>query len=85
MVGNVNQSEVWKSFRVGRRAHIRYKEEQKNLITAAHDGYSRLGITHRRKFNCNGSTILIYDEIIGDKNGGNCAYIHFHPSVSVKK
>ena len=45
-----DSSEVWGGFRVGRRAKITSYNEEKNKITATHDGYKRMGALHSRSF-----------------------------------
>jgi len=80
---NIDQSEVWSSFRVANRAHIIDLKESVNSVEASHDGYKKLGIIHQRIFTVAPKTIQIKDRLIGNHNA-DCiytAFIHFHPSV----
>lgn len=79
--GNYNQSEVWASFRVARRAKVKIIEESEQRIVAEHNGYNRLGVTHRRSFVFNKDRILIRDEMIGDLREDGQMFIHFDPSI----
>ena len=69
---NLDQSEFWKSFRVGRRASIIKRSIKKELdnitITASHNGYMHLSGSpeHQRKIAIKSEEINIVDEI---KNG----------------
>lgn len=83
-VGNKEQSEVWASFRVGRRAKIVSLEESDNNISSSHDGFKRNGNIHSRKFIFNDDSILIIDNISGIVNGKCFSYLHFHPSQKLK-
>lgn len=85
MINGQEQTEVWKAFRVGRRAHITKLEEGKNDIAAEHDGYKYLGFTHRRTFKWTAEELYIKDIITGEKDAESTAFIHFHPSVIIEK
>lgn len=79
-VENENQIEVWKSFRVGRRANISTLNESKNSLTAKHDGYKvTLNAIHRRMFEFNAESIQISDYIDGAGELKSTSYLHFHP------
>lgn len=83
-----NSSDVWGSFRVGRRARVRLiREEQgetRALFEAEHDGFSHLpgAARHRRLMAWRqGGWLAVFDRVSG---GGihdveNC--IHFHPRI----
>ncbi len=83
-IGNFEQSEMWSSFRVGRRAKakILFENEAKNI--ASHDGYKRLGIIHERSFTIENQRIIIQDKIIGETNHPQKAYLHFHPKIEIE-
>jgi uncharacterized heparinase superfamily protein len=85
IVGNHEQSEVWASFRVGRRAKILYRENKEGKISASHDGYKFMGIVHNRSWQSKDGEILIVDEITGSMNDINAiAFIHFHSDIDVR-
>ena len=83
-IGEEDQSEVWSSFRVARRAKIIDLNEDKNTIKATHNGYARIGATHTRAFHFSEKEIFIKDNIHTKKNIPARAFIHFHPSVQAE-
>ncbi|MBA4056306.1 MAG: hypothetical protein C0490_16445 [Marivirga sp.] len=84
MVNNQQQSEIWSSFRVGRRAKIIQREEFDSTIAASHDGYKSMGITHKRTWSWEDTKIVVEDELPGTKPGDqSISYLHFHPDVEV--
>jgi len=80
-VDGLNSSEVWGGFRVARRASIVHLREEENTIEADHDGYSRLGVTHHRRFHFDPDHIQITDKLSGSSRHEGTARLHFHPSV----
>ena len=90
MINEENSSEVWKGFRVARRAHPfdLNIQELKNFISVScsHDGYKRLTgkPIHRRTWQFYESSLVIKDKIEGPfKNA--FAYFHLHPLIYVLK
>lgn len=77
-VQHKNSSEVWSSFRVGRRAKTIILDESKNHIHAKHDGYSNL--THFRKWQFNEEKIEIEDVLKGMNDVGTANFI-IHPGI----
>ncbi|HYW35128.1 MAG TPA: alginate lyase family protein [Balneolaceae bacterium] len=84
-VGNKEQTEVWKSFRVGRRARVTRCREESNFIDAEHNGYRHLGLTHRRIFKWASGGLFVKDFITGKKSRMSTAFLHFHPNVEVEE
>ncbi|MDZ7898011.1 MAG: alginate lyase family protein [Arcicella sp.] len=82
-IGNFEQSEIWSSFRVGRRAKAKILSENEYEITASHDGYKRIGIIHQRSYSIKNQAITIQDEIFGATQYLQKAYLHFHPNVEI--
>jgi uncharacterized heparinase superfamily protein len=82
-IGNFEQSEMWSSFRVGRRAKATILSENEHQITAIHDGYKQLGIIHERTFIADYQQVIIKDKIIGTAKYPQKAFLHFHPSVNL--
>jgi uncharacterized heparinase superfamily protein len=80
-VSGRNQSEVWSSFRVGRRARIVEFSESPGMLIAAHDGYRKLGILHRRAWSWSQGEIMVTDELVGSDAHAGTGSIHFHPDV----
>ena len=80
-IGNYEQSEVWSSFRVARRAYPVLEKDTSNKI-AAKLQLSTLEATHHRHFEFRENEVTISDGIKAKKEGK--AYLHFHPLVKVE-
>jgi uncharacterized heparinase superfamily protein len=84
-IDGVEQSEIWGAFRVARRASPEEIKVSNAEVSAQHDGYRRIGITHRRRFcfDDNGTTIV--DSLTGNDSGRRkaIAHFHFHPTIEV--
>ena len=86
---NKNSSDVWKSFRVGKKAYanvLLISENKDNAtLIGSHDGYSSLfkKIIHERKFYVDRNTFRVIDSI---NHGFNTCLIRYylHPSVLIK-
>lgn len=83
-INGFNQSEIWASHRVGKRANVKLIVDNELECTAIHDGYKKLNILHQRSFKrISDSRIDIDDTIIsGNSLYSAIARIHFHPLVS---
>jgi hypothetical protein len=86
-VNEANQFDVWKAFRVGRRASIHELEygETRGLayLTAWHDGYRPLGIIHRRTIlSIPGAGWIIHDLILGAKPAQIRSRLHLDPGIN---
>jgi len=84
-INGQNQSEVWSSFRVGRRAHVQLLEDQPMMVRARHDGYKNFGKHHQVTLSCKEDTMIIRNEILEDTQSQPATYelsIHLHPSVT---
>lgn len=83
-INGANQSDVWSSFRVGKRAAILIIEDEPDKVTAKHDGYLRkYGVAHQRTFYCTSDAIQIADSLIGNRKSFShaLASFHLHPSI----
>jgi uncharacterized heparinase superfamily protein len=77
-VGDANQSQVWGSFRVGRRANMTIREESPGILRASHDGYrSTTGVDHERRFSRVPGGLDIRDRLTGKKGVVGKASFHF--------
>lgn len=88
VVNETDQSQVWSSFRVARRAKIVELEESESEVLATHDGYKRFGVYHTRKFIASNDKVEIVDKIKSKKDRlFKCvAYFHLHPEIKeIKK
>ncbi|GAB3894477.1 hypothetical protein GCM10028825_36950 [Spirosoma agri] len=87
-INGLNSSEVWGTFRVGRRASVTLLEESGDVLSAQHDGYSSLGIMHRRTWLLEERKISVFDRVIAHKETRSAliscvARFYFHPGVLV--
>jgi uncharacterized heparinase superfamily protein len=87
---NAEQSEVWKSFRVGRRAHIkaarRFHVSDVGVFQAVHDGWERFEepVTHERALVVASSRwICVVDWLHGQGTHQYESFLHFHPDFAV--
>lgn len=85
------QSEVWKSFRVGRRAKIRHMSRMEQdgmvILRGIHDGYTRLGkgLLHERAVVVGADWLLVADWLHGSGRHRWSSRVHLHPGVEVAK
>lgn len=82
-VDGLSSSEVWGGFRVARRAAITYLQEDRNSITARHNGFRQLGTEHQRIFHLNRDEILICDSLLPATDRKAINTILLHPDVSL--
>lgn len=82
-IDGLQQSEVWGSFRVAQRAYVSDLVELAGSISAAHTGYDRIGVRHRREFAWDEKAITITDTVESARAHDNLAYLHFHSDVLV--
>ncbi|MBZ0244487.1 MAG: heparinase II/III family protein [Cyclobacteriaceae bacterium] len=83
-INDLEQSEVWSSFRVGKRAKVIELSEKDNSIRGEHNGYSSIGLIHSREWEWSNNEINIMDELISKKFDIKAkARIHFHPDVDI--
>lgn len=82
------QSEVWASFRVGRRARpvgARIVEAGDHVVFAgAHDGYARLGVIHHRHIVATDIAWVVVDELRGRGYHRFESYLHLHPDLRLE-
>lgn len=80
-IAGLEQSEIWSAFRVGRRARPFDVEFGETYVRASHDGYARLGITHRREFRFADDEVVILDTLQGNDQHPGVAHFHLFPQV----
>ena len=88
VVDGRDSSEVWSSFRVARRAHVRdaavLEQDERVTVEASHDGYKRRpGVIHRRRFVAEAGGVEIEDRLEGTFERA-VGYLHLHPEVDVQ-
>ncbi len=76
-----DQSRVWGSHRVAKRARVSIMREDETSMEACHDGYRDFGIIHYRKFFIGGQRVIIRDQLDGTGNPNGKAYLHFAPGI----
>lgn len=84
-LGNLEQTQVWGGFRVGKRAKVFGIIEDENKILAKHDGYKNEGIIHSRKFHLIENYLLIKDSLEGVSSLNKKKILHFHPDIKIKE
>jgi hypothetical protein len=81
---NLNSSQTWGGFRVGKRAHIISLVEENNFICSRHDGFKESGVTHERSWSFSSSSITIQDKLLAKKNVKGINRIIFSPNVIIR-
>ena len=88
-IDNQSSSEVWSSFRVGRRARVVSKsfgaDEEGVWLRATHDGYRRLSgkPLHTREWRLGPNSLTVHDTIEGEFQQA-VARLRFHPDCVVE-
>jgi uncharacterized heparinase superfamily protein len=88
VVDDQDSSEVWRGFRVARRAYPQNVTVDVStdpwVVGAAHDGYRRLPgrVIHRRRWEFGSNSLLVADRVEG-KHSTAQARFHFHPRIEV--
>jgi uncharacterized heparinase superfamily protein len=88
VVNDENSSDVWKSFRVARRARV-YDTQVKNtedeiVIQGSHDGYARKhDVTHTRRFELTHNKLFIQDDFTGTRIHNIKLFFHIHPAIKI--
>jgi uncharacterized heparinase superfamily protein len=88
-IAQTNQSDVWASFRVGRRARpgptVWRCAETYAIAQCSHDGYQRLPtpVTHRRTLLWLQDHLwLIADQLLGAGRTQAASHLHLHPAIT---
>lgn len=90
VIDDRNSSDVWSSFRVGKRAKIIdrdcKKQDQKIIMTGQHDGYSRFlnPVFHERMISFDMDIIEIYDQVRGSIDKSQSIFL-LHPDIDVHR
>jgi hypothetical protein len=83
-VDGLEQSDMWASFRVGRRARILESVAEENSFAATIIGFTPTGIAHKRLWTFLPDRIAITDFILDSQQHSSKAYLHFHPDTRVE-
>jgi uncharacterized heparinase superfamily protein len=86
----VDQSEMWKEFRVARRAYpertsVDVEPDGTLRVIGQHNGYRHLEgrPVHRREFEFRHGSLVLLDAVTGNGTHIIEAFLHFHPAVTV--
>lgn len=81
-----NSSEVWASFRVGRRARIIDRVDGASYLSAVHDGYRFLAGSplHRRHISMSDAEVVVRDEVTGKGGHHLSIVLPLHPSIRIE-
>ncbi|GAB4021433.1 hypothetical protein GCM10028773_30180 [Spirosoma koreense] len=85
-VAATDSSEVWASFRVGRRARVQIVEDTEVRLTARHDGYRPLGIWHERSWNLSLTKLTMTDRLLSTRQEtthSGVARLHVYPGIPI--
>lgn len=90
IINDQDSSEIWKSFRVGRRAKVRHVIVQNKpdgiILKASHDGYYReYKIWHNRTWHMTLNQLTIRDEMSGKGNHKIDLIFHIHPLIKLEQ
>lgn len=84
-VNELNSSDVWSGFRVGKRAKTVVTKESENSVSAFHKGYAQFNIIHHRTFNLTEERVEIKDSLQGDLSKNIVkGFLHFHHDRNVE-
>ena len=80
-IDNLNQSEMWASHRVARRAKIIILNDSYESIEAEVIGFPPIWAKHRRLFCFDNTSIKVIDKVSSHSNKIAKAYFHFYPGI----
>lgn len=84
---DMEQAEIWKSFRVGRRGHPRDFGLNSDSIACAHDGFAQWqrGLMHHRKLDLLPDGFVVTDRVRGAGEHRFEGRYHFAPGIEVRE
>jgi len=89
VIDEKDSSEVWKSFRVARRAKvydiITEMMAEKLCLTASHDGYASVKAYHTRRWILKKNSLTIEDSVVGSGIHQLDLFFHLHPVIQVQQ
>jgi len=68
-VGDESSSDVWSSFRVGKRAAVKIIRDERNSIIAEHNGFRKFNTVHQREWLFKNRSIVITDKLSNSLQG----------------
>jgi uncharacterized heparinase superfamily protein len=89
-IDGTDQSEMWKEFRVARRAYpertsVDVVPDETLRVVGQHNGYRHLvgHPVHRREFKLRHGRLVLRDTVTGNGTHVIEAFLHFHPAITV--
>ncbi len=83
-----DQFDVWKTFRVGKRAWLRELKHSSTTVEAIHDGYHDLGLIHRRRITTLSSGGWQIDDSLEPTTPAGvhsaASRFHLHPNIEAR-
>jgi len=81
----LEQAEIWKSFRVGRRGHPKGFSLGDDSVECSHTGFEiwKKGLAHARSIRLLDDGFEIIDRVQGPGQHSYKAFFHFHPEAKV--
>lgn len=84
VIAGADSSDVWNSFRVGKRAVPELLIDSDQELLARHDGYKHsMGIVHERHILTNGSSLTVTDRLEGWTGQAAQLNLHFYPGIEL--
>jgi uncharacterized heparinase superfamily protein len=85
ILDGLEQAEIWKSFRVGRRGYPKGFLVGDHAVTCSHTGFEiwKKGLVHTRTVKLEGDGFEIIDRVGGPGKHSYKALFHFHPEAKV--
>jgi len=85
VLDGLEQAEIWKSFRVGRRGYPKGLLLADHAVRCSHTGFEiwKKGLTHARTVKLNDDGFEMIDRVEGAGRHSYRAFFHFHPEVKV--
>ncbi len=85
VLDGLEQAEIWKSFRVGRRGYPKGFYQGDDLVECSHTGFEiwKKGLAHTRTVKLEGDGFEIIDRVGGPGKHSYKAFFHFDPEAKV--
>jgi len=87
VLDDLEQAELWKSFRVGRRGHPQGFKAEGQDLQCSHNGFSiwQKGLFHERTVSLMDNGVELKDHVKGPGTHNFKAFFHFAPGVHIKE